>query len=388
MRAAGPARQVEIWGGQRVWLVTRYVEAKTLLADPRLVKDRRRITALFPPGGAGPMQMTVGGNMLFSDPPDHTRIRKLVAKAFTARSVARMHASIAAVADDLLDHIESSSSTGTVDMISNYAAPLPIRVISELLGVPNDVTDEFRELVMPLVTVTEPAALQRAQGELESLLSQVASSKRAEPTDDLLTMLVNVADDRGDQLSESELLATTFLLVFAGYETTVNLIGNGILALADYPAQFQLLRDDPTLVATAVEEFLRFEAPLNTATLRMTTVDIELDGVTIPADELVMISLLSAGRDERQFSAPDVLDVKRHPNPHLAFGHGVHHCLGAPLARLEGRIAFSKFLERFERVELDCDRPRYRNSLLMRGLEALPVLLHPAPPAEVASKQR
>lgn len=375
LRVDAPAHRVEIWGGTVVWLVTRYAEARELLSDPRLVKDQRRVTSLFPPGGAGPMQLAVGANMLFSDPPTHTRLRRLVAKAFTVHSVAHMAESITAIADELLDDIAPASHRGEVDLIARYAAPLPVRVIGQLLGVPEDVAEQFRALVAPVVTEAKSAVLHDVQRELEALLSRLAEEKRRTPSNDLLTVLVDAADD-GDRLSEAELTATVFLLIFAGYETTVNLIGNGIEALARHPDQFRRLRENPELLGTAVEEFLRYESPLNTATLRVSSVDVQLGETTIPANELVMISLLSAGRDERQYPAPDTLDVGRHPNPHLAFGHGIHHCVGAPLARLEARIAFGRLLERFDRLELAKEHlGPHRNSLLMRGRESLPVVL-------------
>jgi cytochrome P450 len=205
------------------------------------------------------------------------------------------------------------------------------------------------------------------------------ASKRLIPCDDLLTALVQTTDD-GDQLSEDELLATAYLLILAGYETTVNLIGNGILALLQNPAQLARLRRDPTGLPAAVEELLRFESPVNIATLRFTTVPIQVGDVDIPAQQLVMIALLSANRDERQFVDAERLDISRKPNAHLSFGYGIHHCVGAPLARMEAQIALGRLLARFDRVHLaEPSTLEYRNSTLMRGLRALPVLLGDAP---------
>ena len=214
-----------------------------------------------------------------------------------------------------------------------------------------------------------------AENALIDLLNGLIAQKRKAPADDLLSALVH-ACDVDDGMSSDELLSTAYLLILAGYETTVNLIGNGVLALLHNPSQLAALRDDLWLTPSAVEEFLRFESPLNTATMRFTTESVLVGDVEIPAGQLVLIALLGANHDSRQFDDPDRLEVAREPNPHLAFGHGIHHCLGAPLARLEGEIAIGRLLARFDRITLDDNIIlRYRNSTLMRGLTALPVRL-------------
>ena len=375
LRAEAPAHPVVMWGGVRAWLITRYAEARALLNDPRLSKDQAGALARFPPGTDGSHASSLNVNMLLQDPPDHTRLRRLVTKAFTARAVNQLRPHIGRIADELLDGVEVGAAEGAVDLMEFLAAPLPIRVIGELLGVPAADREKFRTAVDPVLTTTDPDELRAALATLATRLSALIASKRENPADDLLTALVEASDD-GDQLSHDELLATAYLLILAGYETTVNLIGNGILALLRNPSQLDVLRANPSRLPDAVEEFLRFESPLNIATVRFTTVSIRVGEVEIPADEFVMIALLAANHDGDQFDEPDRLDVTRNPNAHLAFGHGIHYCVGAPLARLEGEIALDRLLARFERITLDdIATLQYRNSTLMRGLTTLPVRL-------------
>ena len=375
LRGEGPAHPVVMWGGVRAWLITRYSEARALLNDPRLSKDQAGALALFPPGTGGSHASSLNINMLLKDPPDHTRLRRLVMKAFTAGAVQQLRPRIERIADELLDAIEVAAATGAVDLMEFFAAPLPMRVIGELLGVPVADADNFRAGVEPVLTTTDPDELRSAMAALTALLGQLIAGKRDRPGDDLLSALVEVSDD-GDQLSEDELLATAYLLILAGYETTVNLIGNGILALLQNPTQLEMLRANPSRLPGAVEEFLRFESPLNIATLRFTTEAILVGEVAIPSGEFVVIALLAANHDPDKFDEPDRLNVNRNPNAHLAFGHGIHYCLGAPLARIEAEIALGRLLERFDRITLDNTATlQYRPSTLMRGLTALPVRL-------------
>ncbi len=286
LRGEGPAHPVVMWGGVRAWLITRYSEARALLNDPRLSKDQAGALALFPPGTGGSHASSLNINMLLKDPPDHTRLRRLVMKAFTAGAVQQLRPRIERIADELLDAIEVAAATGAVDLMDFFAAPLPMRVIGELLGVPVADADNFRAGVEPVLTTTDPDELRSAMAALTALLGQLIASKRDRPGDDLLSALVEVSDD-GDQLSEDELLATAYLLILAGYETTVNLIGNGILALLQNPTQLEMLRANPSRLPDAVEEFLRFESPLNIATLRFTTEAILVGEVEIPSGEFV-----------------------------------------------------------------------------------------------------
>jgi cytochrome P450 len=377
LRAEAPAHPVLMWGRVRIWLVTRYADAKALLADPRLSKDHAGALALFPPGTEGALASPLSATMLMTDPPDHTRLRRLVTKAFTARAVAHLRPRIERIADELLDAIAAAAAHGEVDLIGSYALPLPLRVIGELLGVPAADRAAFRVGVERILTTTDQDALHTTMAMLADLLTRLIAGKRAAPAEDLLSALVQVSED-GDQLSERELLATTYLLILAGYETTVNLIGNGILALLRNPVQLRALRAAPARLPEAVEEFLRFESPLNLATTRFSTEAIRLGEVTIPAGELVVIGLLAANHDGARFDYPDQLDIGRTANPHLAFGHGIHYCVGAPLARMEGAIALGRLLARFDDIRLaDGEPPHYRNSTLMRGLSALRVRLEP-----------
>lgn len=372
LRAEAPVNRVIMFGGVPVWLITRYAEAKALLADPRLSKDMPRAIPLLPPKNNGVGQSGLNASMLFADPPDHTRLRRLVMKAFTARAVEKLSGRITVIADELLANIDNGDA---VDLIDAYAAPLPMRVIGELLGV--GVYDDFRRAIEPIVHLSSRAEKERAGATLTVLLTEMIASKRKHRTDDVLSALIE-ARDEGDRLSEEELMSTVLLLILAGYDTTVNLIGNSVYALLRNPSQLAILRADPSLIANAVEEFLRIESPVNTTTLRFTTAPVTVGGVDIPANEFVMVSLLSANRDADQFQHPDQLDVTRTPTPHLAFGHGIHHCLGAPLARLEGRIALERLLARFPRMELDATQPpQYRDSTTMHGFTSLHIFCEP-----------
>ena len=364
-----------MWDEVPVWLVTGYAEARELLADPRLSKDHERALGLFPPHNDGAFVSGLNANMLHSDPPTHTRLRKHVARAFTTRTVERLRSRITMTADRLLDDIAADGADGAVDLIDRYAAPLPIRVIGELLGVPEHGFAAFRRDCQPLLLRATKKEKADASARIGALMVELINQKRRAPADDLLSTLVTASPD-GDRLSDDELVSTAFLLIFAGYETTVNLIGNGVLALLRNPAQQAMLRADLTKLPEAVEEFLRFDGAVHIATLRFTTQPIQVGDVDIPADEFVMISLLAANRDGDRFADPDRLDLSRKANSHLAFGRGIHHCVGAPLARLEGQIAFERLLKRYADITLAAAEPlEYHDSSLMHGLIALPVRL-------------
>jgi cytochrome P450 len=309
--------------------------------------------------------------MLNTDPPDHTRLRKLVNRAFTARTVSRLRPRIVEITDGLLEEL---ARAGEADLLEAFAFPLPITVICELLGIPGADRDRFREWSNVLVSAAGPERIGRASAEMAEFLTDLVAAKRAAPTEDLLSGLVHVCYE-GERLGMAELVSMAFLLLVAGHETTVNLIGNGMLALLRHPDQLAALRRDPSLLPNAVEEFLRYEGPVNLATLRFTTEPVALDGVEIPAGEFVLVSLLSANRDGTRFADPDTLDVRRPAGGHLAFGHGIHYCVGAPLARLEAEIAIGRLLERFGDIRLAADPATlsWRDSTLMRGLETLPV---------------
>lgn len=375
LREEGPVAPAVTPWGRRIWLVTRYDEARALLADPRLSKDNKRAAELIGNQITASAQNAPGvsplaGHMLNSDPPDHTRLRTLVNKAFTARTVARLRPRIEEITDALLDEV---AAAGTVDLMEAFAAPLPTTVISELLGVPAEDSRVFRTWMSSLLSGASPEVFQRDATALMEFLNGLIADKRRTPGEDLLSELVHVSE-QGDRLAETELVPMAFLLLLAGHETTVNLLGNSVLALMENPDQFAALRADLSLLPNAVEEFLRFEGPVDVATLRFTTEPVRAGDTEIPAGEFVMVALLSANRDAERFPVPDRLDIARQAGGHLAFGHGIHYCVGAPLARLEAEIALGKLLRRFDTIELDGEPAlRWRASTLFRGLEKLPV---------------
>ncbi len=379
LRAEGPVQEVYLPHGLKVWLVTRHEEAKIALTDPRISKNiaaGRHVFELHAPKDVprGEFETSLSVHMLNMDPPGHTRLRKLVAKAFTARRIELMRPRVQEIAAELIARMNDGDE---VDLLEAFAFPLPITVICELLGIPIDNRDEFREWSNTLLTFGPPEQIQQASGAMAQFLFQhVEKARAAEPDDTFFSALVH-ADDSGDRLNTEELVSMAFLLLVAGHETTVNLIGNAVLALLKNPEQLQVLKDRPELIAASAEEFLRLEGPVNIATFRYTTEPIELGGVEIPADELVMVSLIAANRDPEKYENPDRLDVTRSAQGHVAFGHGIHFCLGAPLARLEFDVALTQLLARFPNLELAAEPETlvWRDSTLIRGLNTLPVRL-------------
>ncbi|HEV2781326.1 MAG TPA: cytochrome P450 [Actinophytocola sp.] len=379
LREEAPVCEVIMPRGLKVWLVTRYADARDVLADPSLRKDMRQARDLLErhstaAGAGAEFSQDLAAHMLNSDPPDHTRLRRLVAKAFTMRRVELMRPRIEQITDDLLADF---AGRDRVDLVDDFAFPLPVTVICELLGVPYDDRDDFRKWSNAMLSADGVPVISEAIQAMAAYLFTLIGNKRAEPADDMLTALIHVRDEADDRLTELELVSMAFLLLVAGHETTVNLIANGVLSLLRNPDQLAALRADPTLLPGAVEEFLRYESPVKDATLRYTTAPIRVGGVDIPAGEFLLVSLSAANRDGDRFADPDRLDVTRDASGHLAFGHGVHFCLGAPLARLEGQIAIGRLLGRFPDLALATDPAalRWRNSTLLRGLEHLPVRL-------------
>ncbi|WP_084957965.1 cytochrome P450 family protein [Thermoactinospora rubra] len=370
LRDKGPVHPIDFPPGSSAYLVLDYEYGRSLLGDPRLSKDL----------GNGPewfRDMVSAGNpvlaynMLMSDPPDHTRLRKAVGKAFTPRRVEQLRPRIQQITDELVDALPEDEA----DLIDAFAFPLPIIVICELLGVPTADRASFREwsgtLIAPALSEEEAARRHEANAAVREYFTRQIALRRADPRDDLVTALATSPD-----LNENELLSTLVLLLIAGHETTVNLIGNGMLALLTHPGQLALLRERPELLPSAVEEFLRFDAPVERGTFRIALEDIDVAGTTIPKGSFVHVSIAAADRDPRAFPEPDRLDITREDNRHLAFGHGIHFCLGAPLARVEGRIAFETLLRRRPAIRLAVE-PRelsWRfNGAVVRGLAALPV---------------
>jgi cytochrome P450 len=379
LRAERPVARARTPVGLRVWLVTRYDDARQALTDPRLSKDGIGLAQVLdrhplPPDQRVVFAQELGRHMLSSDPPDHTRLRKLVSRAFTMRAIAGMRPRIEEIAAGLADQM--ADGPAEVDLLDAFAFPLPMSVICDLLGVPDSERTTFRTWSNTLLSSDAAAAEREAAGAaMAQYLGALVADKRARPADDMLSAIVAASED-ADRLSADETVSMAFLLLVAGHETTVNLIGNGMFALLRHPARLAELRADPDLTPRAVEEFLRFDGPVDLATYRHTTESVEIGGTTIPPGEVVLVALASANRDSDRYPAADVLDLRRDVG-HLAFGFGLHHCLGAPLARLEGDVAFRTLVSRFPDLALAAgpDELTWRASMLMRGLTRLPVRL-------------
>jgi cytochrome P450 PksS len=379
LRAESPAFAVKLADGQTAWLVSRYDDAVTVLKDDvHFIKDK--LNALTPQQQRKqpwlpPMFRPLARNMLDVDSPDHPRLRMLVQKAFAPRIVERVRPRIESLAGELLD---SCHRRGRIDLVRDYALPLPTTVIAEMLGIPSGDRKKFHRWSGAIVTSNPTGfGMLKAIPSIWSFLRYIrrlVRLKRQQPADDLLTALVQ-AEEAGAKLNEDELVAMVFLLLVAGHETTVSLIGNGMLALLRQPDQWQRLRDDPSIVVSAVEELLRFAGPLETATERYAQEGAAVAGVSIPRGDVVFAALASANRDERQFPSPQRLDLGRDPNRHLAFGMGPHFCLGAALARMEAQIAIRLLASQAPGLQLDCDptQVKWRRGLVLRGVAALPM---------------
>lgn len=379
MRQESPVYKAKMSRWKDAYLVTRYDDVSDLFKDERLVKDPNNAKGT---GGGNGMFWTpkfmepLLKNMLNSDEPEHRRLRNLVHKAFTPRMITQLAPRIEEIAHQLVDKMQQKNE---VDLIQDFALPLPVQVIAEMLGIPANEQDEFRYFTSKILVNPTPTNILRAVPAMFGFLKYVrrlAEQRREAPRDDLLTALVQ-AEDEGDHFTENELLGMVFLLLVAGHETTVNLIANGTLALLENPDQLQLLRSDYGLMETAVEEFLRYDGPLHTTEASFARDPITLHGTTIPQGALVLPALLSANRDETIFENADQLDVTRTPNKHLAFGKGIHYCLGAPLARLEGKIAFCTLLERLPnlRLSIPSQQLEWDGMILVHRLKSLPVVV-------------
>ena len=370
LRGDEPVREVDTPDG-RVWMMFEHADVRAALADPRLSKDWRYT---LPADQRDQHPATPIPMMILMDPPEHTRLRKLVSRAFTVRRMEELRPRVAEIAERLLDDL--AAAPGPVDLMAGYAFPLPVFVICELLGVPAADRDDFAAWSNVLVDDAALGDKNEAMGKLHGYLSELVEAKRTQPDDGLISGLVEVADD-GDTLSQEELVAMSMLLLIAGHETTVNLVGNGVLALLTHPEQRALLRERSELLASAVEEFLRWDSPVQTTPARFAAEDVEYSGVTIPAGSIVVLSLASANRDAERF--PDAADLRidRDATGHTAFGHGLHHCLGAQLARIEGQEAVRALLDRYPGMRLagTVEDLVYRRSTLVRGLRSLPVEL-------------
>jgi cytochrome P450 len=357
------------------WVLTRYDDVIAALRDPRLAKEA--IAAWVAARFGAPMP-ALGLSMLDRDPPDHTRLRGLVSKAFTPRVVEGLRPHIQQIVDGLLDRAEDA---GALDLIEGFAYPLPVIVICEMLGVPVADHERFKGWSLDIARGLDSALLptdsdvprrsMAARTALADYFRELIARRRAAPRADLLSGLI-AAEEAGDKLSENELLATCILLLIAGHETTVNLIGNGTLALLRHPDQLRLLRENPGLIGSAIEELLRYDGPVQ-RTARIPSADVTIRGRKIAKGEMVMPFIGAADRDPAQFPDPDRLDLARADNRHIAFGWGIHFCLGAPLARVEGQIAIETLVRRMPKLALATDEPQFRQSLTLRGLEHLRV---------------
>jgi cytochrome P450 len=370
LRQRGPVHRIRMAQGADGWLVVGYDEVRAALADDRLSKDWDRAADKLKK-----LRVSAGYHMLGADPPDHTRLRRLVAREFTARRIQALGPRVQRLTDDLLDTMLAAPE-GRADLVDALAFPLPITIICELLGVPFLEREQFRDWSNTALGSAEPAEKKRVTGLMGDYLVQLLADKRKAPGEDLMSALITTADEDGDRLSEDELIGTAWLLLVAGHETTVHLITNGVLALLLNPEQLALLRADWGLLDGAVEEMLRYDGPVLTPSFRFTVEPVEIGGTLIPGGgELVLPVIGDADRDEARF--PDALrfDIRRETGGHMAFGHGIHYCLGAPLARLEGRIAIRSLLQRAPGLALDADPAAlaWRTGMLIRGPRRLPI---------------
>ncbi|MGQ4488581.1 cytochrome P450 [Streptomyces sp. SAS_281] len=356
-------------GGRLSYLVTGYAEAREALADSRLSKD----TAAFFAGKESKRRLhpAVAHNMLSSDPPEHTRLRKLVTRAFTTGAVAELRPFIARVTDDLLDQWPVGEP---FDFVTGLAVPLPVIVICELLGVPEEDRPDIRRWSGELFAAGQPEVIDAASHSLADYMADLIAAKRRRPGSSLLDGLISARDGH-DRLSEEELVSLAVLLLVAGHETTTNFLGNAALSLLQHPTELDRLRQNPDDIPAVLDELLRFDSPVSTATFRYTTEAITLDGTDIPAGAPVLVALGAANRDPERFPSPDQLDANRDAAGHLSFGHGIHRCVGAPLAKAEAELALRAVLTRFPglRLAVPPDQLQWRRTRLVRGLTSLPV---------------
>jgi cytochrome P450 len=395
LRERDPVHRVKLPDGKPAWLVTRYDDVAMVLTDERFSKDPFRVLSKEQRASSprlekllGPLLMPLARHMLNRDPPDHTRLRTLVQQAFSPRLVDRMRGRIQTLSDELLDR---ALRQGRMDLIADYALPIPTTVIAEMLGVPVADRHKFHRWsgAMLAAGATKFGLLRAMPSALLFMryIRRLIKIRRGDLRDDLISALIT-AKEASERLNDDELLSMILLLIVAGHETTVNLIASGMLALLAHPDQLERLRNEPALIKPAVEELLRFTAPVETATERFAREDVELAGVKIAQGDLVLAAIASANRDESYFVNPDRLDITREPNRHLAFGLGIHFCLGASLARLEGQMAINTLLARTRDLQLAVDPStlRWRSGLVLRGLKALPVSFTTESPPAVRSE--
>jgi len=383
LRANAPVHPVEkFFRGQRAWLVARYDDAVEVLKNDE-VFVKNPANAMTPEQYRRAPKMpfkALSNNLLSVDAPDHTRLKALVHKAFSPRAVEQMRQLTETLTQELLDQIEAKHQRGeTIDLIADYALPLPLTIIGRMLGVPDEDKEKFHNWTQNFVAIGgtgSVGAMLRVPGVMRfaGYLRGMVRERAKNPQDDLISALV-AAREADDQLTEDEVVAMVFLLLSAGHETTVNLIGSGALALLQHPDQWETLHAQPGLAKSTVEELLRFVTPAEMATERYAAATTTVAGVEIPRGELVFVLIASANRDERRFDSPEAVDITRQDNKHISFGQGIHYCVGAPLSRLEGQIAIPSLINRFPdlRLSIPEDRLCWRGNVVLRGLESLPV---------------
>lgn len=368
----------------KYWLVTRFAEGNSILRDLHYEKEGMKppmtislLLHLIP--GASELTNSVGHWMLRKDPPDHTRLRTLVNKAFTPSTVKELRPRIQELTDQLLDE---AAAKGEIELVSEFAFVLPVTVIAELLGIPAKDRDLFHRWSKTLTEILEPrpsinpqrlTKASAANHEMIEYLRPLVAERRKAPKDDLLSALV-AAEQEGSKLTEEELLSNCVLMLVAGHETTVNLIGNGVKALLQHPDQLKLLQDDPSLIVNAVEEFLRYDSPVQIVR-RIASEDMELGGQKIKKDQMLVIVLGGCNRDPEVYAEPNKFDITRKDIKHLSFGQGIHHCLGATLARAEAEIAISTLVKRFPAMRLKTDELEIKEPFALRGVKSMPISL-------------
>ncbi|MEV4437930.1 cytochrome P450 [Streptomyces sp. NPDC049577] len=386
LREHAPVHRTALPSGVEAWLVTRYADARQALADQRLSKNpvhhSENAHGKGKVGIPGERSANLMTHLLNIDPPDHTRLRRLVSKAFTPRRVAEFAPRVKELTDRLLDGF---CERGEADLIHEFAFPLPIYAICDMLGVPAEDQDDFRDWAGMMIRHGggPRGGVARSVKKMRTYLAELIHRKREDLGDDLISGLIR-ASDHGEHLTENEAAAMAFILLFAGFETTVNLIGNGTYALLRNPGERERLQraldaGDESLLATGIEELLRYDGPVELATWRFATQGLVIGGQRIAEGDPVLVVLAAADRDPQRFPEPDVLDLARRDNQHLGYGHGIHYCLGAPLARLEGQMAIATLLRRLPDLRLAAEPEdlRWRGGLIMRGLRTLPVAFTP-----------
>ncbi len=370
LRRHDPMHKITMQNGQIGWLITRYDDvAQALKDDLRITKDRRDQSTI------PPTVKHLFDHLLATDPPDHTRLRSIVSKAFSPKIIESLHSQIQQITEELIDRIESK---GAMDVIDDFAFPLPIAVLSRMLGIPEEEHYLIREWSNAIIAAaSDNQKIKEALPSIEAFAEYIETliiQRREKPADDLISHFV-YAHDNGEYLTAQEVSSMIFLLIIAGHETTVNLIGNGLLALLENPDQLELFKKNPHVAPSPIEELLRYYSPVEIGTVRWAKHDFTWYEKTIHQDDLIFVSISSANRDPEQFEQPDRLDLTRTKNKHVAFGNGIHYCLGAPLARLEGKIALTALLRRLPNLSsaIDFEELTWRPGILMRGLVRFPV---------------